>query len=80
MISSSQEILNLEKIALAEAKSSVLSDSSAKKPAAKKHWKAYSTVLGGFILMIYPGSANCTEVFSTYIASYYGLPKTSNIV
>ncbi len=45
-----------------------------------KSWKAYSTIIGGFIFMIFPGSMNCTGVFSTYIGSYYGLPDTKTIV
>ena len=29
----------------------------------QKSWKAYSTVIGGFIYMIFPGSVYCTGVF-----------------
>ena len=29
----------------------------------KTSWKAYSTAIGGFIYMIFPGSVYCTGVF-----------------
>ena len=44
-----------------------------------KGCKAYSTVIGGFIYMIFPGSVYCTGVFSSYIQSYYGISSDKSI-
>jgi hypothetical protein len=40
----------------------------------KRHWKAYSTVAGGFIYFMWAGSLYCTSQIAPYIASYYQVP------
>ena len=44
-------------------------------PWRKDPCKAYSTVIGGFIYMIFLGSVYCTGVFQSYIASYFRIPS-----
>ena len=45
----------------------------------KKHpCKAISSVLGGFIYMMFPGALYCIGVLSPYIQSYYQIPKGKN--
>ena len=48
----------------------------------QRDWKAYSTLFGGFIWMLYPGSVYITGNISPYIASYYSVTttQTSNIL
>jgi hypothetical protein len=48
----------------------------------KRSWKAYSTLIGGFISLIFPGSMYITGNISPYIAIYYNVGKTeiSNIL
>jgi hypothetical protein len=48
----------------------------------KRDWKAYSTLVGGFIWMLYPGSIYITGNLSPYVASYFGVTtvQTSNLM
>lgn len=51
-------------------------------PQKPKEWnacKAYTTVVGGFLYMMVPGSVYCTGVFATYVKSYFRLPPDSNM-
>ena len=48
----------------------------AKQPYFHRHWKAYSTLVGGFIYMIYLGSVSVTGNISPYIATYYNVTTT----
>ena len=49
-------------------------------PSKREPCKAYSTLIGGFLYMIYPGSVYCSGVIATYIQSYYKIPKDDHIV
>ena len=46
-----------------------------------RSWKAYSTLTGGFVYMIFPGSTYITGNIAPYIASYFGvnIEDTSNL-
>ena len=41
-----------------------------------RHWKAYSTLIGGLIYMIYLGNISITGNISPYIATYYDVTTT----
>lgn len=46
----------------------------------KKHpCKAVSTIIGGFVYMMFPGSVYCTGILSPYIKSYYRLPNSTYV-
>jgi|688.fasta_scaffold1400726_1 hypothetical protein len=47
-----------------------------KAPYFHRHWKAYSTLVGGFIYMIYLGSVSVTGNISPYIAIYFNILPT----
>ena len=49
-------------------------------PAQREPFKAYSTLIAGFLYMIFVGCMNCTGVFATYINSYYQISPDSHIV
>ena len=41
---------------------------------AKRSFKAYTTILGGFIYFLYAGSLYTTSQITPYIVSYYQVP------
>ena len=47
-----------------------------KQPFFYRSWKAYSTLVGGFIYMIYLGSIMITGNISAYIADYFTVSTT----
>ena len=47
-------------------------------PHKKEPCKAYSTVAGGFIYNLFLGAIYCVSVISTYLQSYYEIPKDKN--
>ena len=47
---------------------------------ANRSWKAYSTLIGGFIYMIFPGSTYITGNIAPFIAAYFGFPSRTHLI
>ena len=50
------------------------------RPYKKDPCRAYSTVVGGFLYMWFPGCLYVTGVLSTYVQSYFRIPAENTIV